>query len=441
MLGFLLVISALLAQDVSVLPGQGGTVTGVLRNAEGAPAPGVRVAALARPEAIKDLASTSTFAGLTETDTAGRYRLENIPPGRYYIVAGRIDAPTYYPGTVQASEGTVVLISTGVSVSSIDFVLNNGSIGRANGDLSGGSLSWVIPIQTRIEGGGKLPLFAAGRFPELRFTRSSGARIDVSWSAPNVTLSEPGYLNGASGTPGEYRVTIENLPDGYDLKSLTFGSTDLRTDPLQLPRASAGSIVKQNLVITLSIPPRPPASGVRVTGRIGTDVKRSIYISGHSGVIYSDGTFEFVGVLPGRHEIVTLDNVGTVRMLGASLVVGDQDILNIDLEDISAAPANSNRPAAPGPAGNHRPGSRIPTSSIHGRVSDGTSHEPFNAGKVVLNGNYSIAFSLNDDGTFEIPKLLSGSYDMEVIVFGIGALNRTVVLDEQDTTIELNLTP
>src|SRR5258705_7046692 len=45
-----------------------------------------------------------------------------------------------------------------------------------------------------------------------------------------------------SPTPGnasavsEYRVTVENLPEIYVLKSLTFGSTDLRVDALQLPR-------------------------------------------------------------------------------------------------------------------------------------------------------------------------------------------------------------
>ncbi len=50
-------------------------------------------------------------------------------------------------------------------------------------------------------------------------------------------------------------------------------------------------------------------------------------------------------------------------------------------------------------------------------------------------------FPLNDDGKFDIPSLLPGSYVVDAVVFGIGNVSRTVVLDEQDTTIELTLVP
>ena len=47
---------------------------------------------------------------LAETDSTGRYQLENVPPGRYYITAGRLDVLTYYPGTLEVSQGLVVSI-------------------------------------------------------------------------------------------------------------------------------------------------------------------------------------------------------------------------------------------------------------------------------------------------------------------------------------------
>ena len=437
-LAFMLAASVLLSQDGPVLINQNGTVLGVLRDSSGAPAAGVRVSAMARPDEIKDLAASSSFGALAETDSAGRFRLENIPPGRYYIVAGRVDAPTFYPGTVQASEGKIVSITPGVTVEGINFVLNNGSVGRANPDL-GGVAAWVIPIQTRIEGGGKIPVFAAGRFPVLRLTRFTGARTDVSLNTASVTLSEPGYLNNPSAV-ADYRVTVENLPDTYALKSLTFGSTDLRVDPMQLPKANTGSTVTQSIFVTLTVPAALPPVGVRVSGRIPGEAKRAIYISGSPGTIFSDGTFEFVGVSPGRHNIVTLDNPGAARSQGATLVIGDRDLPNIELDDISVAPANSDQPAPPAPAGDRLPGSRMAPVSIHGRISDGDTHEPFNAGKIVLNGNYGYPFLLNDEGKFDIPKLLPGSYLVEAVVFGIGTVNRTIVLDEQDATIELTLT-
>jgi hypothetical protein len=437
-LAFLLAAGALLAQDAPVLINQNGTVAGVLRDSSGAPAVGVRVSAMARPDEVKDLLAASSFGALAETDSAGRFRLENVPPGRYYIVAGRVDAPTYYPGTVQLSEGKVVLITPGITVEGINFVLNNGSVGRANPDL-GGTAAWVIPIQTRIDGGGKIPLFVAGLFPVLRLTRYTGARTDVSLNTPSVTVSEPGYLNNPASVP-DYRVTVENLPGTYALKSLTFGSTDLRVDALKLPKGNAGSTVTQSIVITLTIPPAPQPAGVRIRGRIPGDAKRGIYISGNSGTIYSDGTFEFVGVTPGRHNIVTLDNPGAARSLGATLVVGDRELTDIELGEISVAPLNFDQPAPSSPAGGRSPGIRITPASIHGRVLDGETHEPFNAGKIVLNDNFGFPFPLNDDGKFDIPNLLPGSYVLDAVVFGIGNVRLTIELDEQDTTIELTLT-
>ena len=41
-------------------------------------------------------------------------------------------------------------------------------------------------------------------------------------------------------------------------------------------------------------------------------------------MVYTDGTFEFLGVLPGRYTVVTLDNPGRERSVGASIVAGNQ---------------------------------------------------------------------------------------------------------------------
>jgi len=222
MIALLVSIAMLAAQGIPTSPNQTGTVMGSLRSSTGVPAAGVRVSALSKPEALTELNESSSLAGIAETDASGRFRLENIPPGRYYIVAGRIDLPTFYPGVVNANEGMVILVTAGMTVPGIDFVLNNVSVGRA---ISAGSPapSWVVPIQTRIEGGGKIPMFEGGWFPVLRLARTDSARIETPLSATNVTVPNP-----------EYGATVENLPEGYTLRSFTFGSTDLRTSALQL---------------------------------------------------------------------------------------------------------------------------------------------------------------------------------------------------------------
>jgi protocatechuate 3,4-dioxygenase beta subunit len=71
-----------------------GTISGQILSREGQPAAGIRVSAMAVPEPGIQVTSATALAGISMTDSAGRYRLENIPPGRYYVVAGLVDFPT-----------------------------------------------------------------------------------------------------------------------------------------------------------------------------------------------------------------------------------------------------------------------------------------------------------------------------------------------------------
>jgi Spy/CpxP family protein refolding chaperone len=100
-----------------------GTISGVVRMADGTPAAGVRVTAT-RADAAD---AVTAMASLTQTDATGRYRLESVPPGRYYISAGRVDLPTYYPGTLSLTQGITVSVATAATVSDIDFVIQETS--------------------------------------------------------------------------------------------------------------------------------------------------------------------------------------------------------------------------------------------------------------------------------------------------------------------------
>src|SRR5262249_39624175 len=105
-----------------------GTITGIVRTAEGNPAAGVRVAAMAPPESKADAASSESLAGLAKTDEQGRFRLEEIPSGKYFVAAGRVDSPTYFPGAIDISKGTTVSVTASAVTSNIDFVLDDSSV-------------------------------------------------------------------------------------------------------------------------------------------------------------------------------------------------------------------------------------------------------------------------------------------------------------------------
>jgi hypothetical protein len=264
MLANWIVIAAMLVQGVSIAPNQGGRITGTLRDVSGLPVAGIRVAAQARPDALKKLTAGASFAGLAETDSAGRFRLENVPPGQYYIVAGRIDVLTYYPGTVQVSDAKLIALAAGATISGIDFTLSGASVGRAKT-----SPEWIVPIRVSLEGG-EVPVFSGEKGPMLRIIRQPRRpgnapsptidglfEVEVPVSAPSVFIQWNMSVASAQRFPDatvEYRVTVENLPEGYQVKSLTAGMVDLTKDSMPLginPTVTTATMQPINVVLSI----------------------------------------------------------------------------------------------------------------------------------------------------------------------------------------------
>src|SRR5688572_416644 len=150
----------LLLQGIPVQ--QGGSVRGVLRDSQGMPLAGVRMAAVARGAALDEIAvGGAAMAGLTETDEQGRFTLEDIPAGRYSIAAGRLDLQTYFPGTQSLAEATILTVKAGETLTGINFALHNASMGRsANSPIlivRPPQVQATIPVRVRVDNGGKLP--------------------------------------------------------------------------------------------------------------------------------------------------------------------------------------------------------------------------------------------------------------------------------------------
>src|SRR6516164_6850208 len=112
---------ALLLVRWSVVPQtQNGIVTGRVLTAAGLPAM-VRVAALDAPAPGTAGAEAPALISLTQTRPDGNYRLTDVPPGRYVVMAGVVETPTYYPGTRALSSAKPLELAAGKTVSGIDF--------------------------------------------------------------------------------------------------------------------------------------------------------------------------------------------------------------------------------------------------------------------------------------------------------------------------------
>ena len=112
----LLLMVALAVQGLQ--PGT-GIVTGVLKTPDGRPASGVRVGAV-------DINDPTQWLSLAETDAAGRFRLTNVPSGRYHIVGGRLNDLRYYPKGEDRSTAEEVNVEAARIHANVDFIVPGG---------------------------------------------------------------------------------------------------------------------------------------------------------------------------------------------------------------------------------------------------------------------------------------------------------------------------
>jgi hypothetical protein len=448
-------------QGIPVQPTQGGTITGVLKDSAGKPAAGIRIGAVARPDSLEEFAGgAAAMSSLAETDDQGRYSLENVPPGRYFIAAGILSFPTYYPGTQAMAEGKTVLVTAGATVPGIDFTLKDSSGGRIIGTGGGQGIgAFAIPLDIRVENRGKTPIFGAGKPTRVRLEPVTGGNAITA----TVTDGSIPILP----TSADYRISMEGLPNDYTVKSIKYGSADIKDGILNIAAGAGVSQTAQGITVftfgnaignlanvvagaralvlqTQSIVPQTLSivltrvtqviPGVNVTGQFVPAIQGA-FLSGISATIYLDRSFEVPGVQPGRHTMMAFSGTSN-RTFAASIIVGNKDINGVELEETSALPLNGRTPTPPGPAGNRPPG-KIPLAAVRGKIVDGETGELLTQGDVYLVGDYWTGHPLTADGKFEFRSLLPGRYQIEVKAVGYPTFQKEFSIDEQDMELEL----
>jgi tetratricopeptide (TPR) repeat protein len=121
MIALLLAVSIFMQRPGALQPGS-GIVTGTIKVEGGASAAGVRVGAV-----DVDDPTASSFLSVTETDAAGNYRLTNVPAGRYYIVAGRLNSLRYYPDGASPAQANEIQVEAARVRTGVNFTVAAGS--------------------------------------------------------------------------------------------------------------------------------------------------------------------------------------------------------------------------------------------------------------------------------------------------------------------------
>jgi hypothetical protein len=423
MMILLLALSLLLAPQAA--RPQFGVISGQVR-ADGSPVVGTRVAAIPVDEAEALTSEESILASLAQTDKQGRFRLENVPPGRYFIMAGYLDAPGYFPGVTRRQQARVVVVTAGSTTERIDFSLPVPSGVRVSGRI------------TNLPGDAPMALFKANL---VRVQAPSTERLEVS-------LKEGGAFEFSNVPPGNYTLRLSPLPMAQDnvrvagdkdidnvvhaAASMVFGRVTM-DDGTPLP-------LQQEAVVTGV--PDPPAL-IRLE-RAMPDVSGCC----QSGVVRADGSFVFSFGTPGGYAIVPQlmpagyylksATSGTVDLLKELLpVTGQSSQTEIKIVLTRTRPPST--PAGVKVSGRVNEMQRAPGGA---RVLVSMQSQ-IRAGSLRLPGQpmgYAAQVFVKEDGTFELTGVPPGPYALRTIPLsrgrsvdvGLTGINN-IVLTLQDT--------
>jgi hypothetical protein len=148
-------------------------------------------------------------------DTQGHFEIRGVAPGAYNLVA------TIYDGEKTLSAHTPLDVGS----SSIDSIVLTLAPGK---DLAG---------RVRVDGQ------ASPGLGDIRLNLQPYDPTGVMFGPmPTGRVKEDGGFTMSNVGPDRYRLIAYNLPDGYYIKSVQFGSEDVLESPLDLTSGVAGNL-------------------------------------------------------------------------------------------------------------------------------------------------------------------------------------------------------
>ncbi len=242
---------------------RGGAITGRVAGQFGEPVAGLRMQAQ-RYEYLEDGSRAAVPSGIADvTDDRGEFRVYGLPAGDYIVVAsGRSvagappdgfagpveNAPTYYPGTLNAVEAQIISLGRGQETS-VQFTLLTGRVARISGRLVSSSGQPMTGLMTTL----------------ASVTGTSAT------NAPAMTAAD-GAFEFTGVTPGDYWLSAQGLNrlngalEAGSVK-LTVGSDDITGLALLMRR---GATLRGTVVFDGPRPNRPfPIEVAFADGRRG----------------------------------------------------------------------------------------------------------------------------------------------------------------------------
>lgn len=302
-------------------------ITGRITDESGAPVEGVTVLALRRRfwEGRRQLVPSGQAT--VQTDASGRYRILGLAPGSYYVMAlmrrTRVVerggesvamgfAPTYFPGTQQASDAGMVAVGAGVDAPFVDFALEPGRTATLSGtavDANGRAFDSVT-LREQIRG---------EDFSQFSDVKAAPVAADGSFRLRDVPPGEYQLRAVAhADTPRPHLVTAPIVVNGENIDGVTLTGSEGGTIDGRIEIESSGpfSLPVMRLSAGLPFDDQPDAGRESVLRSFGwSDVTE-------------DGAFAIKGVFGPTRLRVALPGEWAVTRI----VYNDRDITRTEFE-------------------------------------------------------------------------------------------------------------
>ncbi|HMD35473.1 MAG TPA: carboxypeptidase-like regulatory domain-containing protein [Vicinamibacterales bacterium] len=259
-----------------------GAIAGRILDRNGDPVEGVLVSALLiPPRALRGQRAAAGTAPARSTNDLGEFRVYNVPPGDYFVVASaapvngleRAILPghgrTFFPGSASAADAQVVHVAGSDTVAGIDFALAPARLATVAGQMlssTGQAFQGGIQMHLSHRSGVDLGAVGAYTYPDGRF-------------------------EFRSVSPGEYVIESQNNNERA-LQYVSVDGTDVTGVVVQTQK---GSTIEGRLVFEGNTPP------ARIAGELlATTLEPDSVAVQYRTSIRPDGTFQLTNVFGAR---------------------------------------------------------------------------------------------------------------------------------------------
>ena len=225
-------LEAMFAQVALPPSAQFGSIAGSLTALDGTPAVNVRVSALLVDNAPQE--NGAALFSITQTDASGRYRLENVRPGRYYVIAGLVDRPSYFPGVGNRAGATIVTVAAQDVLTGINFRMAlptglrfSGRVTRQNSDGT------VVPAAPPGATGPPFEFVVGAPGAQTAQIRLNGGTGGVA--TPVASVAPDGSFEFTNVRPGRYDLQMSQLPAVNPRPTVTLADKDVTDYQLVVP--------------------------------------------------------------------------------------------------------------------------------------------------------------------------------------------------------------